>query len=59
MPKIKEEDKMAHIHQRAIVAEEFLDTAQQYIRGLSNELRFIKKISKPKEEEPQGTNSPL
>ena len=53
MTRIKEEDKMAYIHNHISTVEEFLEIAMKHLKWLSDDVKFIKRISKPQKTTPK------
>lgn len=50
--KKKPDRRMAYIHNTVSDADEFLETALQYLKWVKNNVKFIKKISTPKNKNP-------
>lgn len=56
--KMKAEEKLPYIYNHISTVEEFLEIAQKHLKWLSDDVKFIKKISKPKEETVANTRMP-
>ena len=56
MVRIKEDRKMAYVHNHISTVEEFLGIAMKHLKWISDDVKFIKKISTPKEEKGNAGN---